>query len=96
VTELRTISGLRVTFNEASHGDQSPFYVVGQEGRTIIVTYNRDHPFWRELVEHSSDARLVATLDYLVFAMANAELLVPEQASIVKSNINTTLIGLLV
>jgi hypothetical protein len=29
-------------------------------------------------------------------AMANSELLVPEQASIVKTNINSTLVGLLV
>jgi hypothetical protein len=32
----------------------------------------------------------------LVFALANAELLVPEQAQIVKSQVNTTLVGLLV
>jgi hypothetical protein len=38
----------------------------------------------------------VAILDYLVFAMANSELLVPEQASVVKANVNATLVGLLV
>jgi len=95
-TELKTISGLRVQFNEANHGEESPFYSVNQAGRTIIVTYNREHPFWRELVEHATETKVVAILDYLVFAMANSELLVPEQASIVKSNINTTLVGLLV
>jgi hypothetical protein len=31
-----------------------------------------------------------------VFALANAELLVPEQAAIVKTNVNSTLVGLLV
>jgi hypothetical protein len=35
-------------------------------------------------------------LDYLVLAMAKSELLVPEQASIVKANVNSTLVGLLV
>jgi hypothetical protein len=95
-TELKTISGLRVLFNEANHGEESPFYSVNQQGRTIVVTYNREHPFWRELVEHATDTKVIAILDYLVFAMANSELLVPEQASIVKSNINTTLVGLLV
>lgn len=94
--ELKTISGLQVIFNEANYGEGSPFYVVKQEGRKIVVTYNRDHPFWRELVEHATETKVVAILDYLVFAMANSELLVPEQASIVKLNINTTLIGLLV
>ena len=67
-----------------------------QEQRTITVTYNREHPFWRELVEHAESPKVVAILDYLVFAFANAELLVPEQAQIVKSQVNTTLVGLLV
>ena len=95
VTDLKTISGLKVVFEEGSYGE-GPFYQVRQEGRTIRVAYNREHPFWRELVEHATEPKVVATLDYLVFAMANAELLVPEQARIVKENINTTLVGLLV
>jgi hypothetical protein len=96
LTNLRTISGLRVEFNEGNYGSESPFYHVKQEGRTIHVTYNREHPFWRELVEHATDPKVIATLDYLVFALANAELLVPEQAAIVKANVNSTLVGLLV
>ncbi len=95
ITDLKTISGLKVVFEEGSYGED-PFYQVRQEGRTIWVGYNRDHPFWRELVEHGAEPKVVATLDYLVFAMANAELLVPEQARIVKENVNTTLVGLLV
>jgi hypothetical protein len=69
---------------------------VRQDGRAIRVVYNRDHPFWRELLEHATEPKVVATLDYLVFAMANSELLVPDHARIVKENINTTLVGLLV
>jgi hypothetical protein len=95
ITDLKTISGLKVVFEEASYGE-GHFYQVGQSGRTITITYNREHPFWRELVEHATEPKVVATLDYLVFAMANAELLVPEQARIVKENVNTTLVGLLV
>ena len=96
VTNLRTISGLKVAFDEADYGDQNPFYLVKQEGRTIRVTYNREHPFYREFSEHASDPKVVAILDYLVFAIANSELLVPEQANIVKTNVNATLVGLLV
>jgi len=96
VTDLKTISGLKVVFNEGDYGEESPFYLVKQEGRSILVTYNREHPFWRELVEHANEPKVIATLDYLVFALANAELLVPEQASVVKANVNSTLIGLLV
>src|SRR5437870_5675698 len=96
VTNLRTISGLKVAFDEGNYGEQSPFYLVKQEGRSITVTYNREHPFYREFLEHAADPKVVAILDYLVFAMANAELLVPEHANIVKTNVNATLVGLLV
>ena len=96
VTNLKTVSGLKVAFNEGDYGEQSPFYLVKQEGRTITVTYNREHPFWREFLEHSADPKVVAILDYLVFAMANSELLMPEPANIVKTNVNATLVGLLV
>lgn len=93
-TDLKTVAGLKVVFNEAEFGE-SPFYVVEQEGRTITITYNREHPFWRELEEHADSPKVIAMVDYLVFAMANAELMVPEQAQIVKTNINGTLVGLL-
>jgi hypothetical protein len=96
VTTLKTISGLRVSFEEADHGLENPFYCVKTSGSMIVITYNREHPFWRELVELARDSKVITVLDYLVFAMANAELLVPEQASIVKVNVNSTLVGLLV
>jgi hypothetical protein len=96
VTDLRTVSGLKVVFNEGDYGGEGPFYLVNQEGRSITVTYNREHPFWRELIEHAEEPKVIAILDYLVFALANSELLVPEPASIVKNNVNATLVGLLV
>jgi hypothetical protein len=96
VTTLRTISGLRVSFEEADHGPESPFYSVKPSGSTIVVTYNREHPFWRELVELAKEPKVITVLDYLVFAMANSELLAPEPATIVKANVNATLVGLLV
>lgn len=95
VTDIKTASGLKVVFNEGDYGE-APFYSVGQQGKTIIITYNREHPFWREFVNYGDDAKIVALFDYLVFALANAELLVPEHAGIVKANVNSTLIGLLV
>jgi hypothetical protein len=93
---LKTVTGMKVVFNEADYDEQTPFYVVKQEQRTITVTYNRLHPFWRELVEFSEEAKVIAILDYLVFSMANAELIMPEQAAVVKAQVNTTLVGLLV
>jgi len=68
---------------------------VLQEGKTLTITYNRDHPFWREFEEHGDQPKVVAMIDYLVFALANAELMMPEQAHPVKANLNSTLVGLL-
>lgn len=95
ITDLKTISGLKVVFEEGDYGE-GPFYHVEQEGRTIRVVYNTQHPFWRELVEHATGPKVIATLDYLVFAMANADLLVPDHALIVRQQVNATLVGLLV
>jgi hypothetical protein len=66
-----------------------------QEGRTLTITYNRDHPFWREFEEHGDEPKVVAMVDYLVFALVNAGLLIPEQAAHVNANMNSTLVGLL-
>jgi hypothetical protein len=96
VANLRTVSGLKVSFEEGDYGEQNPFYLVKQESRTITVAYNREHPFWRELVEHADSPKVIAILDYLVFALANSELLVPDQAVVVKMSVNSTLVGLLV
>ncbi len=93
-TQLKTPAGLKVVFNEGSYGE-APFYFVEQQGKTLTITYNRDHLFWREFEDHGESPKVVALVDYLVFALANTELLVPEQASIVKANVNSTLIGVL-
>ncbi len=95
VLDIKTASGLKVVFNEADYGE-APFYVVKQEGRTIVITYNRAHPFWREISAYGDEAKVIALFDYLIFAMANSELMVPEQASVVKASVNSTLIGLLI
>ena len=33
---------------------------MNQAGRTITVTYNREHPFWREFLDHATDPKVVA------------------------------------
>lgn len=93
-TQLRTAAGLKVVFNEGNYGE-APFYFVEQQGSTLTITYNRDHLFWREFEEQADAPKIVALVDYLVFALANTELLVPEQAEIVKANMNSTLVGVL-
>ena len=56
ITRIKTASGLKVEFNEGNFGE-APFYLVKQEGKTIVITYNRDHPFWRELVVYADETR---------------------------------------
>lgn len=94
VTQLRTPAGLAVEFNEGDYGE-APFYVVEQQGRKLIITYNRDHSFYRELSEHRDSARVIGLVDYLVFALANTELMMPEEAQRVKATMNATLVGVM-
>ena len=72
-----------------------PFCLIKPRFSGSLLRY-RNHPFWREFVVYGDDTKIVALFDYLVFAMANAELLVPKHAGVVKANVNSTLIGLLV
>ena len=95
-THLKTRNGLEAKFEEANYGKQGPFYEVDQKGKQVIITYNREHPFWRELIEHQENMRVVAIIDYLVFSLAMTEFFVPEEAELVKLNMNSTLVGLLV
>ena len=94
VTQLRTSAGLAVEFNEGDYGE-APFYVVEQQGKKLIITYNRDHAFYRELSEHRDSARVIGLVDYLVFALANTELMMPEEAQRVKATMNATLVGVM-
>ena len=73
---------------------QGAFYFVRQAGRTIVIERNLEHPFWRELIEHASESKAIATLDYLVFWLAHANLLVPKQAN-GHYNVIAALVGLL-
>ncbi|HIF60656.1 MAG TPA: hypothetical protein EYQ26_14385 [Rhodospirillales bacterium] len=45
------------------------------EGRTVVVKWNIDHPFYQRFVlDQRSDDRLVTAVDYLICSMASAEL----------------------
>lgn len=94
LTQLRTPAGLAVEFNEGDYGE-APFYVVEQQGKKLLITYNRDHAFYRELSEHRDEARVIGLVDYLVFALANTELMLPEEAQRVKATMNATLVGVM-
>jgi anti-sigma regulatory factor (Ser/Thr protein kinase) len=63
-------------FDTASMSESGPIYEAEQEGRTIIVRWNSDHPFYKRFVlDNQQDKGLLAAADYLVYSLACAELL---------------------
>lgn len=64
-----------VRFETLSMGREGVLYSAYQEGKTVVVQYNADHPFYeRVLLENKSDRNIVSAIDYLLYAMATAEL----------------------
>jgi len=63
-------------FETASMGEAGPIYAAEQQGRTIIVRWNADHPFYQRFVlENLQDKRIVSAADFLVYSLACAELI---------------------
>ncbi len=67
--------GLGVRFETASMGREGTLYETYQEGKIIIVRWNSDHPFYDRVVLANRDSKnIISALDYLIFALATAEL----------------------
>lgn len=63
-------------FETASMGEAGVIYEADQRGRTVIVRWNSDHPFYKRFVlENVTDKRIVAASDFLVYSLACAELI---------------------
>jgi hypothetical protein len=63
-------------FETASMGESGAIYEAEQQGRTIIVRWNSDHPFYKRFVlENVQDKRIVAASDFLIYSLACAELM---------------------
>jgi hypothetical protein len=63
-------------FETASMGEAGVIYEAEQQGRTIIIRWNSDHPFYKRFVlENQQDKGMLAAADYLVYSLACAELL---------------------
>ena len=62
-------------FETASMGEAGVIYEANQQGRTIIIRWNSDHPFYKRFVlENQQDKAMLAASDYLVYSLACAEL----------------------
>jgi hypothetical protein len=77
-----TADDLRCRFEQVSLGEGGQIFEAFQEGRTIVVHWNVDHPFYqRFVVENQGDAGLITAIDFFVWAWASAELMVYEDAN---------------
>ena len=77
-----TADDLRCRFETISLGEGGQIYEAAQEGRTIIVRWNVDHPFYQRFVGTEADNDLITAIDYFIWAWASAELLVYEDGKI--------------
>jgi hypothetical protein len=66
---------LRCRFVHQELGANGQIFECDLEGRTVIIRWNTDHPFFRRfIVDNQSDGRLITAVDFLVYSMACAEL----------------------
>ncbi len=57
-------------------GEAGVIYDAEQQGRTVIVRWNSDHPFYRRFIlENVQDKKIVAASDFLIYSLACAELM---------------------
>lgn len=67
--------GLGARFEIASMGREGTLYETYQEGKVIVIRWNTDHPFYDRVILANKDSKdITSALDYLVFALASAEL----------------------
>ena len=66
---------LRCRFVHQQLGPNGQIFECDLEGRTIVIRWNTDHPFFRRFVsDNQLDGRLITAVDFLVYSMACAEL----------------------
>jgi hypothetical protein len=67
--------GLGARFETAAMGREGTLYETYQAGKVIVIRWNTDHPFYdRVILANKESKNIISALDYLVFALASAEL----------------------
>ena len=62
-------------FESLAMGKEGTLFESYQEGKIIVVRWNTDHPFYDQVIlANKGDKNIISALDYLVFALASAEL----------------------
>ncbi len=70
-------SSQRCRFEYAALGANGQIFECELVGRTIVIQWNVQHPFYQRFVlDQRSDGKLVSAVDFLVYSMACAELMI--------------------
>lgn len=89
----RVAKPIGARFESAAMGREGTLFESYQEGKTIVVRWNTDHPFYDQVVlANKGNKNIVSALDYLVFALASAELkYISDEDPELLSNIKTVM-----
>lgn len=80
-----------VRFETRSMGRESVLYECEQEGKTVVIRWNVDHPFYDKMIRgRNGDKDLISGLDFLVYSLACAELRATNEDNLeIMANIRT-------
>lgn len=64
-----------VRFDTMHYGQSGVIFEAEQEGKTIVIRWNVDHPFYIKFVRENADNKtLVTSVDFLVYSLAAAQI----------------------
>lgn len=64
-----------VRFDTMHYGQSGVMFEAEQEGKTIVIRWNVDHPFYARFVRENSDNKtLVTSVDFLIYSLAAAQI----------------------
>lgn len=94
-------TGMGARFDTLAMGKESILYQAEQVGKIIVIRWNSDHPFYdRVMLANKDNKSLTNAIDYLIYALASAELMNTKDESVelminLKSVMSTNLRALL-
>lgn len=64
-----------VRFDTMHYGQSGVIFEAEQEGKTTVIRWNVDHPFYTRFVRENSDNKtLVTSVDFLIYSLAAAQI----------------------
>ncbi|PHA55264.1 hypothetical protein COF07_19205 [Bacillus wiedmannii] len=92
---------VRVRFEAQHDGKAGHIYEARMEGKTTVIVWNIDHPFYERFVIGTKDDKTLSTsIDFMIYSLATAELnimndetldMIEEFKNIMSLNLNTLL-----